>query len=187
MHGRPDRPRKGDAMKQTIPCVTGALAALLAALAVHASPVAAPSTGPLILMGGTVHVGDGRVLPDTTVIIAGGRIVNMGEIIPLVPGARVIECKGRHVTPGLMAADTVLGLTELGSAREAVGAATGRAAARPESTLAARYELARSSLAHASGKTSEARGVLEGVRARALSRGFLGIAREAERRLLSMP
>ncbi len=62
------------------------------------------------LVGGEVHVGDGTVLKKATVLVRGSRIAEVGADVEVPAGARTIDCAGRIVTPGLIDADTSLGL-----------------------------------------------------------------------------
>lgn len=53
-----------------------------------------------------------------TVVVRDGRIAAVGAGVPAPPGARVLDARGRYVTPGLMNAFTRLGLVEVGSVAE---------------------------------------------------------------------
>ncbi|MBI4822043.1 MAG: amidohydrolase family protein [Deltaproteobacteria bacterium] len=67
----------------------------------------------LALVGGDVHPVGSAPIPGGTVIIEGDRIAAVGVDVPLPEGARVIDCKGRWVTPGLIAAPSQLGAVEI--------------------------------------------------------------------------
>lgn len=97
--------------------------ALLAAPAPAAlAPAAAPSV--IVVRGGELHVGDGAVVKDATVVVRDGKIAAVGgpELADRqAGGAAVIDARGKVVTPGLVAADTHLGLVEIdleGSTRD---------------------------------------------------------------------
>lgn len=84
------------------------LLALLAPIAVRATEAPEtphfPDPGVLVLRGANVvDVRSGHVLPDATVVVAGGRIheISAGKKLP-VPGARAIDLNGRFVLPGLI-------------------------------------------------------------------------------------
>jgi imidazolonepropionase-like amidohydrolase len=81
--------------------------ALLAPVAALAQPIA--------IVGGKVHPVSGPVIDNGVVIITGGRITAVGAGLPLPVGARVVDAKGKWVTPGLVNALTSLGLSEVGS------------------------------------------------------------------------
>lgn len=82
--------------------------ALVAALAL---PAAGEETHWLV--GGELHVGNGRVISDAVIGIRGERIVEVGGAGALPEGARAIDLSGRWITPGLVAAATTLGLVEI--------------------------------------------------------------------------
>lgn len=84
------------------------LAAL--SLASDSIPGSAPA-GPVLLRGGVIHpIASPAVEGD--LLIDKGRIVAVGSGLQAPAGAAVVELKGRHVYPGLIAANTHLGLTE---------------------------------------------------------------------------
>jgi imidazolonepropionase-like amidohydrolase len=65
----------------------------------------------------TVHTVSGPVLQSATVIVEGDRIMAVGEGLAIPPGARVIALAGKHLYPGLVSANTVMGLVEIRSVR----------------------------------------------------------------------
>lgn len=83
------------------------LAAILAAASV--SPAAERS---IALVGATVHTAAGPPLEGATIVIEGDRIAAVGEVEPPA-GAEVLDLAGRHVSPGYVSANTILGLTEI--------------------------------------------------------------------------
>jgi imidazolonepropionase-like amidohydrolase len=83
----------------------------LTALALSAMPALAQQV--TAITGGRVLTGT-SVIENGTVIISGGRIVSVGS--GAAPsGARVIDARGKVVTPGFVAVDSGLGLTEISS------------------------------------------------------------------------
>lgn len=90
------------------------LAAAVAAFAAPLVPAPQPAT-PLLLRGGTVHPVSGPDLPDGDILIVAGRIAAVGQGLAAPDGTRVVDVTGRHVYPGLIAGNTVLGLHEIGS------------------------------------------------------------------------
>jgi imidazolonepropionase-like amidohydrolase len=96
--------------------------------AVTRPPAAAAKTparaGPVYLVGGELHVGDGAVIPDSVVAMDGGVFTVVGGADArgkLPTGAPVVDVRGRVLTPGLFGADTTLGLVEIdleGSTRD---------------------------------------------------------------------
>ncbi len=82
-------------------------------------PVPAPSqTEPVLISGATVHLGTGQVIENADVAFAEGKIT---AVVPSgsrpFPGHRVIEATGKQVYPGFIAANTTLGLQEIGAVR----------------------------------------------------------------------
>jgi len=70
----------------------------------------APASPPVAIVGGTVLTGTGARLDDTDVLIVDGRIAAVGRGLDAPPGARVIDAKGRWVTPGLIDIHSHLGV-----------------------------------------------------------------------------
>ena len=66
----------------------------------------------LLLRGGTVHTVSGQTLAPGDVLIDGKKIVEVGARIS-ANDAQVIDLKGEHLYPGLIAASTTLGLVEI--------------------------------------------------------------------------
>lgn len=91
------------------------IAALLFFLAIAiAIPPAltAEPPGVYALTGGTVHPGSGPDIANGTVVIRNGLVEAVGANVTVPPEATVIDVKGAHVYPGLIDAQTSLGLPE---------------------------------------------------------------------------
>ena len=86
---------------------TAALAALFTLPALAQGQVIA-------ITGGAVHPVSGPKIERGTVIIRDGKIAEVGTNIAIPVGARVIDATGKIVTPGLINANTQLGLSEAG-------------------------------------------------------------------------
>lgn len=91
-------------------------------VATASDPVPAPKQKrPVALIGGTVHTVSGATLPGATVVFDKGIITaivadgsaNGGTAIP--QDAERIDVSGKHVFPGLIDANSSMGLTEIGS------------------------------------------------------------------------
>jgi len=67
----------------------------------------------LALTGGTVHPVTGPEIANGTVLVEGAKITAVGTGIPVPNGAKVIDCTGKHVYPGFVHANTILGLQEI--------------------------------------------------------------------------
>ena len=77
-----------------------------------------PRAGDLLaIVGGTLHPIEGADVPGGTLLVQGGRIVDLGTDVEVPAGAQVIDAAGQHVWPGMIALDTSLGLREVGSVR----------------------------------------------------------------------
>lgn len=82
-------------------------AALLATTALDAQDIA--------LTGATVYPVSGPKLENATIVLREGRIVSVGANVAVPAGARVIDARGKWITPGFINAATTLGLSEAGS------------------------------------------------------------------------
>jgi imidazolonepropionase-like amidohydrolase len=91
----------------------GAGLSLVIALTIAASARAES----IALANATVHPVDGPVLENATVVITNGKIAAVGPHVATPTGAKVVDCAGKHIYPGLISANTVLGLTEIESVR----------------------------------------------------------------------
>lgn len=91
-----------------------ALVAPLAQAQPQVKPTWMPTpTSVVALVGGTVHTVTGGTLSNATVLVQGDRIAAVGGTVSVPAGAQVIDCRGKHVYPGFVAANTQLGLTEV--------------------------------------------------------------------------
>jgi imidazolonepropionase-like amidohydrolase len=89
----------------------------------HARPIPRDPHGNYVIIGATVHPVSGPIIPNGVVTIQNNRLTavgpgNGGANGIAKNGATVIDAVGLHVFPGMIDAGTVLGLTELDSARE---------------------------------------------------------------------
>ncbi|HVI43387.1 MAG TPA: amidohydrolase family protein [Chitinophaga sp.] len=65
-----------------------------------------------------IHVGNGQVIENGTIAFANGRITAVGANVPAAGSdATVLDLKGQHVYPGIIAPESTLGLTEFESVR----------------------------------------------------------------------
>lgn len=78
---------------------------------------AAKQSRPIAITGATVHVGNGQVIENATVVMADGKITSVGANAAVPSGAEVINAQGKHVYPGLILPNTNLGLVEINSVR----------------------------------------------------------------------
>ena len=72
--------------------------------------------GLLIIKNGTVHVGNGQVLANTSIQINNGKIEKIGAGLSIAAdNAKVVDATGKQVYPGLILSNTNTGLKEIGS------------------------------------------------------------------------
>ena len=84
---------------------------------------AKPQTKTIALMGGTVHIGNGQVIPNGVVMFTDGVITNVvdGTIVRLnLIDVDVIDVSGKHVYPGIISPASTVGLQETGAVRATV-------------------------------------------------------------------
>ena len=69
------------------------------------------------IVGGTVHTVSGATIPDGVVVTRGSQILAVGTraSVKIPRGAKIIDAKGMHVSPGYVDAHTTLGLNEIES------------------------------------------------------------------------
>ena len=77
---------------------------------------ALPQKETIALTNATIHVGNGQVINNGTVIFKNGKITEVSAAAS-VAGAKVIDCKGKHIYPGLILTASQLGLVEVPSNR----------------------------------------------------------------------
>src|ERR1700730_4794534 len=78
---------------------------------------APPESQPILITNGTVHVGNGQVLENASVLIKDGKISAVGSNLSAPAGTQIINAQGKHVYPGLILAETNLGLVDVNSVR----------------------------------------------------------------------
>jgi imidazolonepropionase-like amidohydrolase len=81
---------------------------------------APPQTKPIAIKGATIHPVSGPDIPNGTLVFENGKITAIGTDAAVPSGAEVIEANGKHVYPGLINANTVLGMVEIGAVRATV-------------------------------------------------------------------
>ena len=81
---------------------------------------APPQAKPIAIKGATIHPVSGPDIPNGTIVFENGKITAIGADAAVPSGADVIEANGKHVYPGLINANTVLGLVEIGAVRSTV-------------------------------------------------------------------
>ncbi|HEV2179455.1 MAG TPA: amidohydrolase family protein [Gemmatimonadaceae bacterium] len=88
------------------------LAALCAAAVI--APVSTLSAQTIAITGGKVYPVSGPPIENGTVLIKDGKIVAVGANVTVPADAEKVDASGKWVTPGLVDAETQLGLVEVG-------------------------------------------------------------------------
>src|SRR3712207_3153473 len=81
---------------------------------------APPQTRPIVLKGATIHPVSGPEIANGTIAFDKGKITAVAADAPAPANAEVIDATGKHVYPGLISANSVLGLIEIGAVRATV-------------------------------------------------------------------
>lgn len=98
--------------------------ACIATINVFAQETISPATAQkeiIALTNATIHVGNGHIINNGTVVFNNGKITEVGTTAS-VSGARVIDCKGKHIYPGLILSSSQLGLIEINNIRATIDA-----------------------------------------------------------------
>jgi imidazolonepropionase-like amidohydrolase len=93
---------------------------LIASIKASDTIPAPPQTKPIAIKGATIHPVSGPDIPSGTIVFENGKITALGADAAIPSGADVIDANGKHVYPGLINANTVLGLVEIGAVRATV-------------------------------------------------------------------
>lgn len=70
----------------------------------------------IALTHATIHVGNGNVINDGTIVFSNGKIISVNNNAAPAD-AKIINCNGKQIYPGIILADCDLGLTEIGAIR----------------------------------------------------------------------
>src|SRR5437764_12919224 len=73
---------------------------------------APPQTKPIAIKGATIHPVSGPDVSAGTIVFENGKITAIGTDAAIPADSEVIDASGKHVYPGLINANTVLGLGE---------------------------------------------------------------------------
>src|SRR5436190_5619156 len=73
---------------------------------------------PILIQGGTLHTGNGKVIENGIVTFVNGKITYVGDAIGKnslkdLNSYKVIDAKGKHIYPGIIALNTIIGLSEI--------------------------------------------------------------------------
>lgn len=71
-----------------------------------------------IIMNGTIHTGTGQVIEKGVLVIEQGKIVQVGkELTAQYKTAKIIDAAGKHIYPGLICMNNIMGLNEIDAIR----------------------------------------------------------------------
>ena len=71
----------------------------------------------IALIHATIHIGNGNIINDGMIVFNDGKIMSAGPTEPIKDNAKIIDCTGKQIYPGLIDAATNLGLDEIGAVR----------------------------------------------------------------------
>jgi imidazolonepropionase-like amidohydrolase len=97
--------------------------AILLQIQLLAQPTPAPKQAqPILISGGTVHIGNGQVLENQLIAIKDGKIelVAGAQVGRNFSGYKEIKAIGKHIYPGFIAPGTNLGLVEIEAVRATI-------------------------------------------------------------------
>jgi len=80
---------------------------------------AKPQDKPIAITNATIHIGNGQVVENGTIVFTGGHISYVGTSATIPAGATTIDATGKQVYPGLILSGSQLGLQEAGSGTRA--------------------------------------------------------------------
>ena len=87
---------------------------LVGNMAAQQTPADAQTTD-YTIMGATAHIGNGKVIKESIIIFSKGKLTYVGDLTTTKMASKgtVINASGKHVYPGLIAANATLGLVEI--------------------------------------------------------------------------
>ena len=92
-----------------------AAVALVSSARVGVAQAAPGEDGPYLIKGGTVVNPGAAPMPNTDILVRNNRIAALGPGAgSAVPGAKVIDASGKFIYPGMIDANTGIGLQEIG-------------------------------------------------------------------------
>lgn len=86
----------------------------------HAQETVYPApaqSGSVVITNATIHIGNGQVMDNASIVITNGKIAAVGTNVAAPAGATSINAGGKHVYPGLILPISNLGLVETPSVR----------------------------------------------------------------------
>ena len=102
-------------MKKSIILFSLLLASLLMAQNLDAQIPAAKQSGPVALVGGTIHTMTGDVIENGTILFENGVITAIGTNVNIPTGTTQENVSGKHIYPGLIDGWSQMGIYEIGA------------------------------------------------------------------------
>lgn len=94
------------------------LVAVFMVFAVNAQVPAKSQSQKIVITGATAHIGNGSVVENSTIVFEGGKITYAGPSSGYTgSGGQTINAAGKHIYPGFIAPNTILGLVEINAVR----------------------------------------------------------------------
>jgi len=78
---------------------------------------AKPQSQTIAIVGGTIHIGNGKVIENGTIIFSNGKITEVKEGNAQPQGIMVVQAQGKQIYPGFIAPVNDMGLVEVESVR----------------------------------------------------------------------
>ena len=78
---------------------------------------ATKQTQPIAITGATLHIGNGQVLFNATIVFTAGKITAVGSSVNIPADAKIIQADGRQVYPGFILSYSNLGLVDVNNVR----------------------------------------------------------------------
>ncbi len=75
---------------------------------------------PIAIVGGTLHTISGNDIAGGTILLEAGRITQIGLQVALPVDVEIIPAEGKHIYPGLIEANSDIGLVEINSIRASI-------------------------------------------------------------------
>ncbi len=108
-------------IKSVLSCIILLFAIQIATAQSPDVPTPAPAQdGKIYLTNATIHIGNGQVLQNATIGFDDGKIFFLEENPSIKTDAtmgKVIDCTGKHIYPGIIATNTIIGLSEIEAVR----------------------------------------------------------------------
>ncbi|KPM31698.1 Putative amidohydrolase [Croceitalea dokdonensis DOKDO 023] len=98
--------------------VFGSICMLWIAVAIGQQTPAPAQVQPITIEGATAHLGNGKIIENSLIMFADGKLTFVGDAkMKIARTGKVIDAKGQHVYPGLIAPAKPLGLVEIDAVR----------------------------------------------------------------------